>query len=268
MHPVLFSVFKFPIHSYGLMLAISFLFGIWLSGLIAKKRGLDPVVISDVGFWLILSAIVGSRVYYVILHFEEFQGNLASIFNPFHGGNFGIGGLVMYGGFIGALLASFIFFRIKKLSMLDYADAMSASVGFGIFFTRIGCFLNGCCYGSPTTQPIGIAFPIESPAGYYQHHLHASALNPSQLYESAAGLLMGVIILSIGRWRPFAGFHFFLTGLMYAVVRFFVDFSRYYSSSERIGSLSHNQIVCIVFFVLFSGLILKNIIARSTPVQA
>jgi phosphatidylglycerol:prolipoprotein diacylglycerol transferase len=93
MHPILFHIFKFPIHSYGFMLAISFLFGIWFASRRAKRAGLEPGVISDVGFWVILAAIVGSRLYYVILHFEEFRGNLTDIINPFHGGNLGIGGL-------------------------------------------------------------------------------------------------------------------------------------------------------------------------------
>jgi phosphatidylglycerol:prolipoprotein diacylglycerol transferase len=131
MHPVLFKIFSFPIHSYGLMLALSFLLGIWFSGWLAKKRGLNPEVIADMGFWLILSAIVGARLYYVILHFEEFRGDLLSIINPFQGETIGIGGLVMLGGYIGAVIAAILFFKIKKLPFLPYADVVSPSVGFG-----------------------------------------------------------------------------------------------------------------------------------------
>lgn len=373
MHPVIFQVGKVVIHSYGLMLAISFLFGIWFSGWRAKKNGLDSNVISDIGFWVILSAIIGSRLYFVLLHFEEFKGNLGGIINPFYGDACGIGGLVMFGGLIGALIAGLIFFNVKKtnkfvvkeiidsnqahkiglrqgdtlfsingtaivdsvslkksiaaispenevslklirdgnivstkytfaseesqlpdtatkksdttdsiitdsgtielrklgisleiirekLPFLAYADAMAPSIGFGIFLTRIGCFLNGCCYGKPTDSRFGMHFPIDSPAGYYQAAQHAAGLIPSQLYLSAGGLLIALLILWIGRKKIFEGFQFYLTIALYSILRFIVDFTRYYAEDERIATLSHNQIVCIIIFIIFTGLILKNYI--------
>jgi phosphatidylglycerol---prolipoprotein diacylglyceryl transferase len=261
MHPVLFNIFSFPIHSYGFMLAVSFLLGIWIASIRAKKAGLDPNVIADLGFWVILAAIVGSRAYYAVLHFEEFKGDLISIVNPFHGGVVGIGGLVMYGGFIGAILASVVFFSKKKLPFAPYADAVAPSIGLGIALTRIGCFLNGCCYGS-TAAHGGMNFPMSSAAGIYQHEIHAAGLYPSQLYESAGGLLMFLIVLLIGTKSPFKGFLFYLTGLLYTVLRFIVDFSRYYGANERLGGLSHNQIVCIIMFIIFGGLILRDVMFR------
>ncbi|MBN1128326.1 MAG: prolipoprotein diacylglyceryl transferase, partial [Chitinispirillaceae bacterium] len=200
MHPVLFKIFSFPIHSYGFMLALSFLLGIWLATVRAKKAGLNPNVIADVGFWVILSAIVGARLYYVILHFEEFSGDLFSIINPFHGGVVGIGGLVMYGGFIGAIVASIVFFNVRKLPFSPYADVCAPSVGLGIMLTRIGCFLNGCCYGSPASC-CSVSFPHESAAGMYQQQMHATGLYPSQLFESAGGLAMLLLVLWAGRFK-------------------------------------------------------------------
>jgi phosphatidylglycerol:prolipoprotein diacylglycerol transferase len=263
MHPVLVNIFSFPIHSYGVMLALSFLFGIILAGYRAKKLHLNPDLIPDIAFWVIIAAIVGARLYYVFLHFEEFQGNLFSIINPFQGNKVvGIGGLVMYGGFIGAILSGIIYFKVKKLSFLPYADAMAPSVGLGIMLTRFGCFLNGCCYGAPHTGASAVRFPLESPAGDYQAHVHAASLYPSQIFESVGGLVIALTILAFGTRKPFVGFHFYLLGLMYSVLRFIVDYSRYYSESEKLGSLSHNQVVCIVLFVLFSGLILKGILFK------
>lgn len=258
MHPELFKIFSFPIHSYGLMLAVSFLFGIWLSSSRAKKKGLNPDVIADVGFWVILSAIVGARLYFVMLHPEEFKGNLQSIFNPFQKGQVGIGGLVMYGGFIGAIVSAFLYFKIKKQPFLPYADAIAPSVGIGIFLTRIGCFLNGCCYGASSTGACSVSFPHISPAGDFQQHIHATGLYPSQLFESAGGLVMALIVLGIGNCVKIVGFQFYLIGIMYTILRFAVDFSRHYELSEKVGPLSHNQIVCIVLFVLFSVLLVKQ----------
>ncbi|MFP4013220.1 MAG: prolipoprotein diacylglyceryl transferase [Chitinispirillaceae bacterium] len=269
MHPVLFKIFSFPVPAYGMMLALSFLFGIWLGSWRAKKAGLNPDVISDVGLYVILSAILGSRLYYVILHFEEFQGNLMAIINPFHGGSVGIGGLVMYGGFIGAIIAGALFFKLKKLPFLPYADASAPSIGFGIFLTRIGCFLNGCCYGAAAEEgaACSVSFPPISPAGDYQQHVHASGLLPSQLFESVGGLIIGIVVLLVGRKKPFAGLQFYLVGLLYSVLRFMVDFSRVYMPSEKLGPLSHNQVVCIFMFIVFGGLILRNYLNREVAPQ-
>jgi phosphatidylglycerol:prolipoprotein diacylglycerol transferase len=250
------------------MLAASFLFGIWLGAHRAKRNNLDPSVISDVGFWVILSAIVGARMYYVVLHFEEFRNDLTGIFNPFHGGNLGIGGLVMYGGFIGALVAAMIYFKVKKEPFLPYADMAAPSIGLGIFLTRIGCFLNGCCFGAPTASSCAISFPADSPAGSYQHQMHAHGLVPSQLIESAGGLVILAVILLVARKKTFPGFQFYLMGIMYSILRFAIDFTRFYTPQEKLGPLSHNQIVCIVFFILFAGLVLKNIMFKEEEKNA
>ncbi len=262
MHPVLFKILNFPIHSYGFMLALSFLLGIWLSSRRAKKTGLDPNVVADVGFWVIMSAIVGARLYYVILHFEEFSGNLLAIINPFQEGMVGIGGLVMYGGFIGAIIAGVLYFKMKKVPFLPYADAIAPSIGFGIMLTRIGCFMNGCCMGAEAHGLFSVSFPIASPAGAYQHGIHAHGLYPSQLFESAGGLVIALVVLAVGRKNPFAGLQFYLVGILYAILRFMVDFSRHYETSEKLGPLSHNQVVCIILFIVFTGLVLKELLFR------
>ncbi len=263
MHPVLFHIFRFPIHAYGFMLALSFLLGIWLAAWRARRSNLDPDAIVDVGFWIIIAAIIGSRLYYVLLHFEQFRGNLWNTVNPFQDGGVGIGGLVMYGGMIGAILAGVLYFRIKKYPFLPYADALAPSVGLGIFLTRIGCFMNGCCYGAAWDGPFSVSFPLGSPAGRFQQHIHASGLHPSQLYLSIGGLAIAAIVLLAGRrGKLFDGFQFYLVGLLYSVLRFAVDFTRHYEVTEKLGPLSHNQVVCIVLFAVFGGLILRNLVFR------
>jgi len=277
MYPVLFEIGSFQVHAYGLMLAISFLFGIWFASKRAEKRGLEGNAVMDVGFYLILSAIIGARLYYVILKWDTFQNDLLSIINPFQNGQqVGIGGLVMYGGFIGAIIAGILYFRIRKLPFLPYADTVAPSIGIGIFLTRIGCFLNGCCYGAPTESSLGVQFPESSPAGQYQNMLEAAQhaaetageahihLYPSQLFLSGGGLAIAIIVLIAGRKRLFDGFEFYLTGLLYSLLRFLVDFTRFYGETERLGPLSHNQVVCIVLFIIFAGLIIRPLIFKDT----
>jgi phosphatidylglycerol:prolipoprotein diacylglycerol transferase len=274
MHPEFFKIFSFPIHSYGLMLALSFLIGIWISTTIAKKRNLNPDVVSDLGVWVILAAIVGARFYYVVLHFEEFKGDLLSIINPFQNGQVGIGGLVMLGGLLGAIAAGYTYFKVKKASFLPYADVIAPGVGVGIFLTRIGCFLNGCCYGAPAHGTCSVDFPTISPAGHYQQQMHAAGLYPSQLFESAGGLVIAGILFMLLRGKFFNGFLFYMMGILYAVLRFAVDYSRYYGPGEHLGPFSHNQVICIIMFVIFGSLIVKNLVfgkseqKPSTPVQS
>ncbi|MDR0308297.1 MAG: prolipoprotein diacylglyceryl transferase [Chitinispirillales bacterium] len=260
MHPVMFNISGFPVPSYGLMLALSFLAGIWIASYRAKKAGLNPDVVSDMGLYVIIAAVLGSRLYYVFLHFDEFRGNLLSIINPFQNGSIGIGGLVMYGGFLGAIGAAAIFFKVKKIPHLPYLDICAPSVGVGIALTRIGCFLNGCCYGAAAKahNALCVHYPDISPAGHYQHLISAHGLQPSQLYEAAGGLMIALIVWLVGKKNLFTGLQFYLMVVSYSVLRFFVDFTRVYNASERIGPFSHNQTLCIALFVIFGGLILRK----------
>ena len=262
MHSTLFHIFSFPVPSYGTMLALAFLTGIFLAMYLAQKRGLNPDVISDLGLYVIIAAIVGARAYYVMTHFGEFRGDLFSIINPVHDGQLGISGLVMYGGFIAAIVTAVLFFRIKKLPALRYLDVCSPSVCVGIAITRIGCFLNGCCYGSAAKAGalISLSYPESSPAGYYQSLVGAAGLQPSQFYESAGGLVMAALILLAGRSRwKFDGLQFYMLVALYAVMRFFIELTRVYVRSEMVGPFTHNQVICIALFAAFGGIIVKKI---------
>jgi phosphatidylglycerol---prolipoprotein diacylglyceryl transferase len=259
MHPVLFHILSFPVHSYGVMLALSFLLGLWLSSSRARAQGLSPLVTADAGLWVILASVVGARTYYVLLYPERFEGHWTSAFNPLQGSAVGINGLVMYGGLIGAIVAGVVYFKTKELPFLPHADAMAPSLGLGIMLTRFGCFLNGCCYGDSATGSLAIGYPLGSPAGAYQHQLQATGLYPSQLFESLGGLAIALTILMMGRRTVFAGFQFYLVGILYAILRFGVDFTRAYGASERLGPLSHNQVVSICVFAVFAGLMVRQL---------
>jgi len=245
------------------MLALSFLSGILLSMYFAKRRGLDPGVVSDAGLYLIISAIVGARAYYVMTHFHEFRGDLLSIVNPFQDGRIGISGLVMYGGFIAAIITTALFFKIKRLPVLPYLDVYSPGVGVGIALTRIGCFLNGCCYGvaAKAGSFLSVSYPIQalSPAGRYQRSIGADGLLPTQLLESAGGIVIAVALYLVGKSKfAFAGLQFYLLVMMYAALRFFIETARYIET-QKIGPFSHNQLICIVSFFVFGGIIVTKI---------
>jgi phosphatidylglycerol:prolipoprotein diacylglycerol transferase len=123
---------------------------IWLATRRAKNRGINPNDIMDLSVIILISSIVGSRLMYVVFHLDEFRGRWLDTINPFQSdGQIGLAGLTLLGGVLLAFISSYLFLRHRKLSFLKFADVVMPSVGLGIFLTRIGCFLNGCCFGLP-----------------------------------------------------------------------------------------------------------------------
>jgi phosphatidylglycerol:prolipoprotein diacylglycerol transferase len=239
------------IRSYGLLLALSFLLGVALAIKRAKKAGLDPNLIIDLSFVVLVSAIVGSRFFYVIYHLDEFSSNFLDIINPFHSGYVGIAGLSMMGGVVLAIVSAFVFFALKRKSPWPSFDVMMPAFMLGVGLTRIGCFLNGCCFGLPTHSSCGVIFPTDSQAGYI---FPDTPLIPTQLFESLAGFVMLGIILWSERFKKFNGHSFWVTVALYAAWRFVIDFFRYYENSMIFATIggqhfSRNQFLSALLFV-------------------
>jgi len=237
------------IRSYGIMLAISFLVGVWWSIKRARKATVDPNLVIDLSFVVLVAAIVGSRFFYVIYHLDEFSDNILDIINPFHSGYVGIAGLSMMGGVVLAVVSAFAFFIAKRKSPWPVFDVMMPMFALGTGITRIGCFLNGCCFGLPA-QHCGVVFPPESLAGYI---FPATPLIPAQLYESAAGFVILALIIWSERFKKFDGHSFWVTLALYSLWRFIIDFYRYYEPSMVIANIgghniSRNQVISAIIF--------------------
>ncbi len=259
MHPVLVKIGWFEVHSYGVMLAIAFLLGLWLTVKRAKKMGLDPNRVMDIAVLVIVAGIVGSRLAYVIPHWQEFRGHWLDTVNPIQSnGQIGIAGMTVIGGFLLAIVVTLIYLWIKKMPVWKIADAFSPAIALGIFVVRIGCFLNGCCYGKPTHSAIGMVFPPNSPAGFMYPN---TPIYPTQLFSSLYGLVIFFILLwAEKRYKTFDGFTFFLLWGLYGVARFTVDFFRYYEDSMiclRIGGVafSWNQAISFGLILLSVGML-------------
>ena len=275
MHPVIFKIGAFELRSYGFMLALSFLFGIWLATRRAKNRGINPNDIMDLSVIILISSIVGSRLMYVVFHLDEFRGRWLDTINPFQSdGQIGLAGLTLLGGVLLAFISSYLFLRHRKLSFLKFADVVMPSVGLGIFLTRIGCFLNGCCFGLPCEHGHGwcVLFPDHSPAGDV---FPGIPLIPAQLYSSLYGLIILFVLLAFDRKKRFTGFLFYLFLILYGIARFIIDLFRYYEDSMVLltvvgKSLSMNQAISIAFVVLgVIGLVIgSDKAAKSASVKA
>jgi phosphatidylglycerol:prolipoprotein diacylglycerol transferase len=239
MYPELFEFLGIGfIRSYGVMLAIGFLIGIIWARRRAVKAGIPPEHIIDLSFVALISSIVGSRLFYVIYHLDEFADNLLDIVNPFQGGSVGISGLSMMGGVILALISAYLFFVIRRLRPWGILDAMMPMFALGIGIARIGCFLNGCCYGLPTYGHLGVIFPPNCAAGF---HFPDTPLIPTQLYSSLAGIAILLIVLGSEKFKKFDGHSFWLTIALYSVWRFVIDFYRYYEDSMIIASIGDQR---------------------------
>lgn len=253
MFPVLLRVGNLQLYSYGVMLFISFALGIWIVERRAKRLGIEPKKITDLALWVLLAVVLGSRLFYVAFHWDEFRNDLVSIIR-FWGNPPGLSGLMFYGGFIGAFVAGLIFVWVNRLPLLKLLDAVAPALVLGEGFTRIGCFLNGCCFGKPAESILGVVFPPGSAAGA---RFPNQPLHPTQLYSSLAGFVLFGLTLILERRRLKPGVVFAIILILYSLFRFGIDFVRYY---ENAANFWGNQIVSLVLALI--GFILLFIFSR------
>ncbi|MCD4690857.1 prolipoprotein diacylglyceryl transferase [bacterium] len=197
MHPILLHLGSLPIRSYGLMIALAFAISIWLARRRAPARGIDPDTIIDLSFFVIISSIAGARLTYVIVQWEHYAGNPLTALRIWDGG------LALYGGILAGILCGLWFFRRRGINMWEGTDVMTPPLALGVGIGRIGCFLNGCCFGKPCSLPWAVAFPADSGAGSW---FPGGPLHPTQVYESLAAFAPLAVLLVRARRRPLPGF--------------------------------------------------------------
>jgi len=248
MNPELFRIGPFTVHSYGVMLALSFILGIFIAVKRAEKKGIKGDEIMNLGFIIILASIIGARLFYLFFHLEEFKGRMIYAFWPVQeNGTIGLGGLILLGGFIFAFISATFYLIYKKLNFWKIADTIAPSIALGIFLTRIGCYLNGCCFGKACNLAWGVQFPFNSPAGSVMGNVH---IHPTQLYSSFYGLAIFLILLWFDRKSYFDGLLIGIFLILYGISRFMVDFFRYYEDQMfLIDGLQFNQIVSLLLII-------------------
>jgi phosphatidylglycerol:prolipoprotein diacylglycerol transferase len=173
-----------PIRGYGVMLLVGGLSGVMLAAHRARQVGLHPDVIYSLAIYLFVAGILGARLFYVIEYWETrfSRAPLVEVFK------FTEGGLVVYGALIGAAIAFVLFVRRNKLHLLAMADLIAPSLAVGLAFGRIGCLLNGCCYGGLSDEPWAVRFPIKSPP--YSDQIAKGQLKGALLDTDAQGRLV------------------------------------------------------------------------------
>jgi phosphatidylglycerol---prolipoprotein diacylglyceryl transferase len=268
MFPELFKIpyLNFTFNTYGFLLALAFIAGLYVMGRLAARDGLEKQKVYDLGLWVLAASLVGSKLLMVITEWDSFyRDNPRQIFTL----DFFRSGGVFYGGFIGAVIASLIVMRAYKLPWWRTADAFAPGVAIGQMIGRIGCFSAGCCWGKPTTAFCGVHFtdrgheitgvptmvahlsdPIqksvwEDRLGGLSAPLH---LHPTQLYEVGATLAIFIVLLVVFRHRRFYGQVILAYALLYAVARFIIEFWRDDPRGEIFG-LSTSQFIAVILFI-------------------
>ncbi len=216
MKPVLIQLGSFSLHTFGVLVGIGFLAGLWLAARRARAAGLDPEIAYDLAFpWILGGALVGARLLYVVSYWDrDFAGRpFTEVFHIWNGG------LVYYGGLAGAVLAAVLRIRRLGLPLWRVGDALAPGIALGQAFGRLGCFFNGCCHGHPTHVPWAVTFPkgitpFDGP------------IHPSQLYETALSLLLCGGLVLLHHRRRFDGQVFAAYLLGYAGVRSLTEYFR------------------------------------------
>ncbi len=271
MHPILIALPKIgdidpSLHTYGVMMALAFVVGIWLAVREARRTGADPELVMDLAFWVLIAGLVGSRILFIIVNIDQYWyicvdtehynthydppepiphatscdkvGNCLTILKVW------TGGLVFYGGLIGALWVGWQFCRRNQLSYLRMADIMIPSVALGQCLGRLGCLAAGCCWGKPCSLPWGIHLPAggmawkgQVDAGIIDRWAETTAaIHPTQFYESIATLSIFVLLTLFRPRKRYHGQVLLLYLLVYPVVRSTIEVFR--GDKER-GSLFH-----------------------------
>ena len=247
MHPILVRIGPLEIRYYGLMYVIAFILGYFVVRAVGRRKGL-PLKnedILDVFLVTIPLGIVFARLYYVAFNWAFYRANPWEIPAVWHGGLAIHGGL--FGGVLGLLLSS----RWKRVPFWSLADVAVPAVALGQTLGRIGNFLNGDAFGTPTTLPWGIVFPLDSPAGMAYP---GQPLHPAMLYEAFGNLLIFLALLRLSRRPAKPGFLAAMYFVLYGLVRFPCEFVR--GDALWLGPFRAAQVVSVLLILGFGSWLL------------
>lgn len=215
MYPILLKLGPLVIHTYGLLIALGFLAAIILTGNRAQEFNIDRDLVFDLSFWILLSALAGARMLEVLTNLSYYRMDLWRILKIWEGG------LSYFGGLAGGVLGGILYVKSKKLSVWQMGDLVAPYISLGQAIGRIGCFFAGCCYGKVCAASWAVRFDDPqslAPTGI--------TLHPTQIYEALADFIIFLILLNVGKQREFKGQVFLLYFILYAAVRFVIEFYR------------------------------------------
>lgn len=257
MRPILFTIplVGIKIFGFGTMLFLAFLGSMYLAAWRAGREKLDPEVIYDMVPWIFIGGLVGARLFFVIQYWGEKIRSVWDVFTIWEGG------IVFYGSIIGGTTAFFLRRYLRPFRLLPYLDAVAPSLALGMMFGRLGCFLNGCCYGDRCDDlPWAISFPRLSPPWSAQYQVGligrgdawSLPVHPTQLYSSIDGLILLVLLSAYYPLRRRDGEVMALLMVTYPITRFLIEYLR---NDEGVffAGLTISQDISVLLLVLGLG---------------
>lgn len=273
MHPEAFSIGPLHIRWYGIMAALGFVACMLVMRANRKRAGLDSDQVSDIMIFGMIGAVAGARLFYVVQFWRQFKNNWAEIPRIDHGG------LVFYGGFIMAIFTISAYCRWKKIAVLKVFDILTPGLAFGHALGRVGCLLNGCCYGRVCRHVPGVVYPAGSPPAapdkypdlaktveLVNRHIDSKTgqevvetviahpslpLHAVQLYEFAANIAIGCFLLWLMRFKRLKSGQIAAVYLMlYSLMRFSDEFFRGDHDDFFFGAFTPAQMIGAIAFPL------------------
>ena len=262
MYPKLLTTPYFTLHTFGVLLAVAYVCAYWWLYRGALREGINRERVAGLGLWAIIGAIVGAKLLLILRSLPYYLDNPSefwSLGTLQSGGDF-------YGGFIGALAASMIYFtRHRELPRWRIADLCAPAIALGQGIGRIGCFMAGCDYGCPTTLPWAVTFTDPAAAEIVGTPLGVP-LHPAQLYESLSCFVLFFFLLWLSGRRRFEGQIILSYSMLYAVVRFALEYARGDADRGFIldGLFSTSQLVAILVIIVGLPIYISRLKASTT----
>ncbi|MBU0547494.1 MAG: prolipoprotein diacylglyceryl transferase [Candidatus Omnitrophica bacterium] len=237
MFPEICHIGPFTIYSYGLMLVLAFFVSAYLASRQAVKAHIDSNKIFNLCFYVFIAGIIGSRIFYVVSNFSYYLKHPFEIIMLQHGG------MAIFGGIIFGCIFACLFIRMNKMDLLATLDLLAPFIALGQAIGRIGCFLNGCCYGK--VSAFGVYFPV-----------YGQVLIPTQLYSSLLMFLIFFILRFMQGRKHLSGQILYCYLFLYSTKRFFIEFFR--NDSPRIfHGLTIFQLLSLAMFFFSLSMLIK-----------
>jgi 16S rRNA (cytosine1402-N4)-methyltransferase/phosphatidylglycerol:prolipoprotein diacylglycerol transferase len=233
MNPVAFEIFGLSIRWYGILLSTGIMVGIFLAYMEAKRLGRNPELIIDLALWCVPAAIIGARIYYVLLEWDYYNGDIMRMINIREGG------LAIHGALIAAVFTGYIFTKVKKISFWETADIVAPSIIIGQAIGRWGNFMNNEAHGGPTSLPWGIL-------------VDGIRVHPTFLYESLWNFGVFLILILHRKKKKVDGEIFLLYGILYSMGRFWIEGLR--TDSLMFFGMRAAQLISLAIIIVFSGI--------------
>lgn len=260
MRSVLFQIGPVPIRAYGLMLWIALVVGVLWTIRAARRTDIKAEHVIDVALYGLIAGVMTAHITSILLDLPYFWRNPSEIWGLWSGvlsPSGGLRGLSFHGGLVGAVGAGFLYARRKRISFLAVVDLCAPGLALGYGIGRIGCFLNGCCYGTPTSLPWAVQFHVDSLSSQLTAPSH-----PTQIYAMLASFVIFLALLKVEKSQRFAG-HVFLSYLtMYSAYRFLIEFLRKGVTADvALAGLTQAQVVSLVLLAITVSLV--SVLRRS-----